>query len=532
MFVADLTVELLNPSTGRHSRVLEGASLHLKTGQVMGVTGPSGSGKSTLASALAGMLPNAARVMLKTCELGAFKASNSREVVAGDVWSERVRAGWGTSMFLISQDARSTLFPNRTIEWHLRRADAVARRVQPRLTQWRPEQALAEVGFQKPESFLNRLPGSLSTGQCQRVQWAMASRLPIQWLIADEPFASVDDTRAIQLANQIRDFAGQGRGVLLISHQLELLQRVSDSMLVVNQGCITAHGPVAQILTTTSPTVAAPRIVFKNASPPSSETHTPCILKAENLTKEFGSSKRWIKWGAAASKSPPRANVVFKNRCLAVPIGSRFGLMGESGHGKTTFARIAMGLAAATAGTIERLPATPDSAPGMLDPEQCHELWRHFQMVHQDTDLIFDPSSRLGDVLVQVIQAGQPDLDDTAAWQLAGRSLLRFGLSAEVMLSPATRLSGGEKRRAAIARCLLTLGVNRDTGPLSSADSGGHRLLILDEPTVGLDSFWQQVVRDELLEVQRQFGLTYFVISHDPRFVSQFCDPQHIEEWR
>lgn len=548
MRVDDLSVELLNPGTGCHSRVLDGVSMQLSPGELVGVTGPSGGGKSTLASALAGLLPDAARVRVASCQLGSFNLSSLRDVLSGQEWSQRTRLGWGASLFLISQDARSTLFPHRTVEWHLRRADAIARRQQVGQDRWRPEQALEEVGFASPEEYLRRLPSGLSTGECQRVQWVMASRLPIQWLIADEPFASVDEERALHLAGQLREVAATGRAVLLISHHLALLRRVADSMLVVHHGQVLTRGAAEEVLVADEDTIALQSQPQATSSVCVPTTSVELVLKATNLTKSFGRSHWW---------NASKPTVVLENCQFEIPVGARVGLLGKSGRGKTTFARIIMGLTAPTSGTIERLPSTSSSVTGTLAPEECHELWRHFQMVHQDTDLVFDPSCRLGDALVQVVRAARPELSQSAAWQHAGQSLQRFGLAPDVMLAPATRLSGGEKRRAAIVRSLLTMGVNwltaepqrtdaattavgrtllpvprNDGQECPSYTSPVRRLLILDEPTVGLDRFWQQVVRDELLAVQRPFGLTYFVISHDRNFVREFCEPQYIVEWK
>src|SRR5207249_4323095 len=105
----DLTVELLHPGAGRWRGVLDGATLRLSAGEIVGVTGPSGGGKSTLASALAGLLPESARVR-----------SRSTEMASGREWNRQVCAAYGRELFVISQDARSTLFPHRTVEWHLR----------------------------------------------------------------------------------------------------------------------------------------------------------------------------------------------------------------------------------------------------------------------------------------------------------------------------------------------------------------------------------------------------------------------------
>ena len=198
-----LAVELLHPGNGRWSCVLDDASVRLSSAEIVGVTGPSGGGKSTLASAIAGLLPESARVRTRSAEL-----------TSGREWNRRMRAAWGRDLFVISQDARSTLFPHHTVAWHLRRAADAAKRVaglkaNGPATQ-RDEDLLAALGFESPQNYLSRRPHELSTGECQRVQWAMAARLRPRWLIADEPFASVDSATATRLAEQLRELAAAG----------------------------------------------------------------------------------------------------------------------------------------------------------------------------------------------------------------------------------------------------------------------------------------------------------------------------------
>lgn len=502
-----LSVDLLNPGTGDWSRVLSDVSLTLRAGEVLGLTGPSGGGKSTLGLLLSGLLPDSARVIVP---------SDKRPALSGREWNRDRQRRDGRELFLIAQDARSTLFPHRTIDWHLRRASQF--RAATTTTSRDSAQLLAELGFDDAPAVLRRLPGELSTGQCQRIQWAMTQWMSPRWLIADEPFASVDEELIRNLSRQMVEMKQQGRGILLISHQLAVLRALSDRVMVIERGRVQSQGPAETVIRPQPPVTsnASGDLTHTCASP---ATAARTVVRITGLSRSYP-PRRW---------SGTRQTVIaFRNRDLIIPAGSRTGLTGKSGCGKTTLSRIIMSLLTASEGSIERLPDEHPDWRNALRRSQCRALWKRFQIVHQDTDLVFDPASRLGDALLQVVQAAEPELPADAAWQRAATGLMRFGLDPEMMRSPATRLSGGEKRRAAIVRSLLLLGDGRtDSNENSSLPD---RLLILDEPTVGLDHFWQDVLRRELLEVQQRLNLTYLVISHDRQFVRQFCD--QIVEWQ
>ncbi|MCA9067608.1 MAG: hypothetical protein KDA84_01710, partial [Planctomycetaceae bacterium] len=142
------------------------------------------------------------------------------------------------------------------------------------------------------------------------------------------------------------------------------------------------------------------------------------------------------------------------------------------------------------------------------------------QLVWQDTDLVFDPAAPVGESLREVYRAALPHLDKQTRWTLAGELLARFHLPERVLWSSPGQLSGGERRRVALARALAVFGYPH---PDAISKPTLPRVMILDEPTVGVDVFLQAEIATILLEAQAQLQLTYLVISHDQRFVNRFC---------
>lgn len=201
-------------------------------GEAVGVVGASGSGKSTLAAALIGLLPPPGQV---TAGLVSIDGS---AIAADDegAWA-RVR---GRRIGLVFQDAARALDPLYTVRSHLLEAGIAHGTV---------EAALASVGL--PTALSTRYPQELSGGQQQRVMivMALARRPPL--LIADEPTASLDTVSQLTVLHALQSARQQtGAALLLITHDLGVVSRMVDRLIVLEAGAIVETGPVAQLLST------------------------------------------------------------------------------------------------------------------------------------------------------------------------------------------------------------------------------------------------------------------------------------------
>jgi oligopeptide/dipeptide ABC transporter ATP-binding protein len=188
---------------------------------------------------------------------------------------------------------------------------------------------------------------------------------------------------------------------------------------------------------------------------------------------------------------------------LSVAEGETFGIVGESGCGKTTLARALLGLQPESAGEV-RLEGRRVSG---LDPRAARGARAAVQYVHQDPGAALDPWWRVGATLAEGLAIhGVTDRAEQAA--RIAETLGAVGLDAALADRYPHELSGGQQRRIGLARILLLR----------------PKLVILDEPTAGLDLSVQAAVLRLLRDLRARFGLTYIFISHDLSVVRRACD--------
>ncbi|GAB2485728.1 ABC transporter ATP-binding protein [Promicromonospora xylanilytica] len=510
--VRDLVVAFPARGAGRGGarRVVDGVSFRVAAGECVAIVGESGSGKSVTARSVLGLAGQGARVSATTLTVG----GQDVRTLSGRAL-RRLRGG---TVGLIAQDALVSLDPLRpvgreigdTLALHTD-LDAAARRA-------RTVELLERVGLPDAALRARQRPGQLSGGQRQRALIASGIAAEPALVIADEPTTALDQpvqAGVLRLLGELRD---DGTGVLLISHDLSVVRGIADRVLVMTDGVVVEEGTPAEVFERprhpyTRKLVAAvpagrPRGTTLSAEAPAAVARAAGAERRDGRGTEADEATRPSFDGAGGSGEvllqaagvartfhvAGREIVAAADVSFTLRAGRTLGLIGESGSGKSTTARLLLGLDRPDAGEVTLL-----GQPWNPLPEARRRPRRSLVgAVFQDALSSFDPRWTVGAVLADALTHGRTTRPGRVRAEIA-ELLDTVGLEPALAARRPLHLSGGQRQRVSVARAL-------------AADP---RVLILDEPVSALDVSVQAQVLDLLDRLQRERGLAYLLITHD-----------------
>jgi microcin C transport system ATP-binding protein len=354
--------------------------------------------------------------------------------------------------------------------------------------------ALGRVGIEEPERRARSYPHQLSGGQRQRAMIAMALACNPKLLIADEPTTALDVAIRMQILQLLEDLRAQaGMALLLITHDLNLVRRFAERVAVMEKGVMVEQGRTGDV-------IDRPRHPYTRKlvnSRPERSIASPAegkLVEARAVRVDYPTPLAGIRGWFRSGHYTAVQGVDFD-----LAPGETLGVIGESGSGKTTLALAVLGLVAAQ-GEI-RIDGKRWTEG---DRAQRRSLRREIQVVFQDPLSSLSPRLTIEQIVGEGLEIHEPGLDAAARRARIVQALLDVGLTeggaAEPLLSRYPHeFSGGQRQRIAIARALIVQ----------------PKVVVLDEPTSALDVTIQKQVLELLAGLQKRYGLSYILVTHD-----------------
>jgi peptide/nickel transport system ATP-binding protein len=234
------------------------------------------------------------------------------------------------------------------------------------------------------------------------------------------------------------------------------------------------------------------------ASSPKGEGQAP-LLEVRGLTRDFDVSRPWL--NRVIEHTPRQILRAVDGVSFSINRGETLALVGESGCGKSTVARLICGLYMPTSGSV--LFDGKDLAK-IADRTEMLAMRRRFQMIFQDPYASLNPRWRVEKIVAEPIRSHRLIADERALHRRVGELLGDVGLSPLDGEKYPHEFSGGQRQRISIARAL----------------SSNPEFLVCDEPTSALDVSVQAQILNLMKDLQREHGLTYLFISHNLAVVS------------
>jgi peptide/nickel transport system ATP-binding protein len=482
---AILTIEGLSvalPKGADRAFAVEQASLDLRRGEILCIVGESGSGKSALAGAIMGAPPPGLRVSAGSIKLNGEELTRLSE----RAWC-RVR---GNRIAMIFQEPSAALNPAMRVG---RQIDEVLELHTALGAQERRERVLALIrSMQLPDAqrIAASFPHQLSGGQCQRVIIAMALAMAPEVLIADEPTTALDVTTQAQVLKLIRQLRETGsHGILFVTHDFGIVAEIADRIAVMCQGCIVELGEARQILT--APAHAYTRTLI---------SAVPSLVPPAPRKAPTASAKLALVC-AGLAKTYGRVRAV-DGVSFELARGTTLGIVGESGCGKSSLARLIMRLVEPSAGRVDINGIAFLKLKGSARRASNGSV----QMIFQDPFGSLNPRRRVLSIIMRAARLG--GLGRRGAKARALELLRRVGFSSDALQRRPAAFSGGQRQRIGIARALA---MQPD-------------ILIADESVSALDVSSQAQVLELLRELQQELGVAILFITHDLRVAAQICD--------
>ena len=495
--VRDLTVSFKT----RHESILavDRLNFELKENEILGIVGESGSGKSQTVLSIMGLLEQNG---------SATGEANFRGVNLLSLPMSELNHIRGKEIGMIFQDPMSSLNPYITIGSQMSHILAQHTDLTKKEREKKCVEMLDLVGIMNPQKRFDGYSFELSGGMRQRVMIASALLTSPKLLIADEPTTALDVTvqeKILDLILEVRDRFHMS--VILITHDLGVVARTCEKVLVMKQGQLQEKGELNQIYY--SPESEYTRELLNKSKQIN-------LIDSKDFKEEEKSAYEENKLVEAKEVSVlfdlPKEGFFAPGELIAavdgvsaeILEGEIIGVVGESGSGKSTFSRTILGLQKVTSGELRVLGQNLNSQKTSV----AKTLRKRMQVVFQDPYSSLNPRMTIQEILLEPLLVFFSEQDRSVQLDRIRDVLVEVGLDEQFLGRYPHELSGGQCQRIAIARALLPI----------------PEFLVCDEAVSALDASVRAEIIDLLVRLKNDRGLTILFIAHDLAVVRKICD--------
>ena len=484
---------------------VKGISFSLNTGEILGLIGESGSGKSVTSQSITRLIDDA----IYTGSVEYFTNNQSIDLLkCSDKQLQSIRK---EEISYIFQEPMTALNP--LIQCGSQILESSSSKSNETLFE-----LLNKVELNDVERVVKSYPHELSGGQRQRIMIAMALAKKPKLLVADEPTTALDIAIQKEILTLLKKLSNEEKmGILFITHDLISLNGFADKIAVMYQGEIVEQNSTTKILN-------SPKHPYTKALLESRPSHR----KKGNILEEINDLLIEVD-GNLEYKSPKTQklpidkpsedillelkdigkyhvqknffketkHIVLNEISLNINQCDIVGLIGESGSGKSTIAKIILRLWKETSGTINL---------NGKDIRTVSDLSKEIQLVFQDPFSSLNPKHSIGEAISEVFQVSEANLKSREIKQKTVELIETVGLSKSDFDKYPHEFSGGQRQRICIAKALAKK----------------PKFIVLDEAVSALDVSIQAKILNLLNQLKIQNGLTYLLISHDMNVVSYF----------
>lgn len=482
-------------TTAYEQEVVHGIDMYVEKGQILGLVGESGSGKSVSSLSILKLLPEDAKITADKMSFDGIDLLSQTE----EEW-QNLR---GNRISMVFQEPMTSLNPVLTIEKQVEEGlllhEKEKYKENKELRRERVLEVLAEAGLGTPEELLPKYPHQLSGGMRQRVMIAIAMINRPELLIADEPTTALDAATQEVILELLQYYCKTYKtSILFISHDLSLVARLCNRVLVLKNGKVVERGTKADIFYhpkeeyTKQLMMAARGKQLASTNQTGSEVSGSITGNTSNHASEplLSLKNATIEYREKTFFGKEKITTAVKNVSFELLKGEVLGLVGESGSGKSTISKALTGLLPLTGGELIR--ATGTGVP---------------RMVFQDPYGSLNPARKIGWILEEPLKI-QGGYTKEERKRLVTEALKAVELEEGHAKRYVRELSGGQRQRVAIAAALIQK----------------PEIVILDEPVSALDVTVQGQILELLYRLKEEHGMSYLFVSHDMNVIRRVCD--------